>query len=97
MDHFYTSFIQLLCILVILPDPILASHNTTLLSCLLLDTLCVCVEVVGQPFNQLMQLLAYPLMEKLGHNNTAISNYALATLKTICSCCGYKYVLQCSF
>ena len=65
-------------------------HEPALFSCLLLNMVTVCVETAGKEFDQLMQLMAYPLMQKLGHSNTMVSNHALNTLKTICSHCGYR-------
>ena len=69
-------------------------HDAALLSSLLLRTVAVCAQVTGKAFDQLLQLLIYPLMQKLGHSSTMVSGDALVTLKTICSHCGYRLVLS---
>ena len=66
-------------------------QESTLLSCLLLATIATVVKVMGQPFDRLLQLAVYPLMQQLGHSSAAISSHALGTLRTVCLHCGYRY------
>lgn len=72
--------------------PHVSPHNTSLLSSLLLGTVATCAQVLGKAFDQLMQLVAYPLMQKLGHSSAMVSSQALCALKAICRHCGYRLV-----
>ena len=54
----------------------------------------MCAQVTGKAFDQLLQLLVYLLMQKLGHSSMMVSGDALVTLKTICFHCGYRLVLS---
>ena len=57
----------------------------------------MCAQVTGKAFDQLLQLVVYPLMQKLGHSSMMVSGDALVTLKTICFHCGYRLVLNIAF
>ena len=74
-------------------SPHVSPYDTSLLSSLLLRTVATCAQVLGKAFDQLMQLVAYPLMQKLGHGSAMVSSQALSALKAICHHCGYRLVL----
>lgn len=80
-----------------LTSPPTSPHDAALLSSLLLRTVAVCAQVTGKAFDQLLQLLVYPLMQKLGHSSVMVSGDALVTLKTICFHSGYRLVLNIAF
>jgi len=71
-------------------SPHVSPSNTSLLSSLLLRTVATCAQVLGKAFDQLMQLVAYPLMQKLGHGSAMVSSQALSALKAICHHSGYR-------
>lgn len=74
-------------------SPHISPHDTSLLSSLLLRTVATCAQVLGKAFDPFMQLVAYPLMQKLGHGSAMVSSQALSALKAICRHCGYRLVL----
>ena len=72
------------------------SHEAALLSSLLLDALTVCVGVLGNQFDCLMQQTAYPFLQKLGEPSLYVSNRAASTLKAVCKHCGYRSAPNCA-
>ena len=65
-------------------------HESSLLSSLLLNAVAVCAIVLGRGFEQLMQRVIYPLVQKLADPNSSVSSYAVTALRTVCQHCGYR-------
>ncbi len=66
------------------------SHEANLLSCLLLRAVATFAQVLGPDFVHLLQVAAYPLLQKLGDNNVTVSSHALHALRAVCSHSAYR-------
>ena len=63
--------------------------------CLLLNVVSVCATVLSHDFDPLMQLVAYPLLQCLGHGDPSIVAVASETLWSMTTVVGYGYALHC--
>lgn len=67
-------------------------HNNIQIICLLLEGMGVCAEVLGTNFNVLLINTLYPVLEKIGSINAAVSETAMETLTDIVTFCNYENI-----
>ena len=72
----------------ITPHPIF--QEVSLHSCLQLYLVSVCVYLLGARFKPLIQLVVYPLLQRLGEDDVAVATAAHSALNNITLNCGYK-------